>query len=114
MMPGDAEAVIRLNQYAQPGKILDAGADANIALLVTNYKRAAQDESNAKEDKDTAKALLFEAIGDAEKVLLDGWTISAGIQAETPPTLITADMVGTTYGGRKGFRNLRINARKTK
>jgi len=114
IMPGDAAAVIALNQYAKPGKILDAGDDANIALLVTNYKRASQDEANAKEDKEAAKALLLEAIGDAEKVLLPGWTISAGIQAETPPTLITADLVGTTYGGRKGFRNLRINARKSK
>jgi putative phage-type endonuclease len=114
IMPGDAEAVIRLNQYAQPGKMVDASGDANIALLVTNYKRAAQDEKDAAEDKEVAKALLFEAIGDAEKVLLDGWTISASLQAETPATVITADMIGKTYGGRKGFRNLRINARKPK
>ena len=112
VMPGDAEVVIRLNQYAQPGKVLDAGSDANITMLVTQYKRACADEKNAQEDKETAKALLLEAIGDAEKVLLDGWTISASMQAETPPTLITADMVGTTYGGRKGFRNLRINPKK--
>jgi putative phage-type endonuclease len=112
VMPGDAEAVIRLNQYAQPGKILDAGSDANITSLVDKYKQAAAAEKNAAEDKEVAKAELFEAIGDAEKVLLEGWTISAGLQAETPPTLITADMVGKTYGGRKGFRNLRINPKK--
>ena len=114
VMPGDAAAVIRLNQYAQPGKILDASTDANITMLVTQYKRACTDEKNAQEDKEAAKALLMEAIGDAEKVLVDGWTISASMQAETPPTVITADMVGTSYGGRKGFRNLRINARKPK
>ena len=34
--------------------------------------------------------------------------------ADTPPTLITEDMVGTTYGGRRGYRNFRINARKAK
>lgn len=114
IMPGDAEAVIRLNQYAQPGKILDVGTDANIAALVSEYKRAAAAESTAAEDKEVAKAELLKAIGDAEKVLLDGWTISASLQAETPATVITADMIGKTYGGRKGFRNLRINARKPK
>lgn len=114
VMPGDAEAVIRLNQYAQPGKILDASTDAMIAALAEKYKTAAAAEAAAKEDKEVAKAELFEAIGDAEKVLLSHWTISAGLQAETPPTLITAEMVGTSYGGRKGFRNLRINARKSK
>lgn len=112
VMPEDAAAVIRLNQYAKPGKILDASADENIAALVDEYKAAAAAEKEAEEDKKRAQALLFAAIGDAEKVLLPGWTISAAMQAETPPTVITADMVGTSYGGRKGFRNLRINARK--
>lgn len=114
IMPEDAAAVIRLNQYAQPGKILDASGDAVIASLVAEYKRAAAAGDDADEDKEVAKAQLLEAIGDAEKCLCDGWSISAGIQAESPPTIITADMVGKTYGGRKGFRNLRINARKTK
>lgn len=113
VMPGDAEAVIRLNQYAQPCKILDAGDDAEIAALVQEYKHATKQAADWEEDKQVCKAKLFAAIGDAEKVLLPGWTISAAIQAETPPTLITAGMVGTTYGGRKGFRNLRVNPRKT-
>lgn len=112
IMPADAEAVIRLNQYAQPGKIIDASGDANIALLVAEYKAAAKTEAQAKEDKDVFKAKLFEAIGDAEKVLLEGWSISASMTAETPPTTITADMIGKTYGGRAGYRNLRINSRK--
>lgn len=112
VMPGDAAALIRLNQYAKPGKILDATTDPRIAELVHHYKSASALEKNASEDKETAKAYLLEAIGDAEKVLLEGWTISASLQGEIPPTLITAEMVGTSYGGRKGFRNLRINAKK--
>ena len=112
VMPEDAAAVIRLNQYAQPGKILDASGDENIAALVADYKHAAAQEKNWQEDKEVCKAKLFAAIGDAEKVLLDGWSISAAMQADTPPTEITADMVGTTYGGRKGYRNLRITAKK--
>ena len=114
VMPGDAEAVIRLNQYAKPGKILDASTDANIAALVTEYKYTAKQAADWDENKEVCKAKLLEAIGDAEKVLLEGWTISAALQAETPPTVITADMIGTTFGGRKGFRNLRVNARKSK
>ena len=112
VMPGDAETVIRLNQYAQPGKLIDATGDTNISALVLEYKRLGTLEATAKEDKEVVKADLLKAIGDAEKVLLKGWTISAGLQAETPETIITAEMIGKTYGGRKGFRNLRINARK--
>jgi putative phage-type endonuclease len=112
VMPGDAEAVIRLNQYAKPGKVLDATTDPDITELVRQYKAASVLEKHASEDKEVAKAYLLEAIGDAEKVLLEGWTISASLQAETPGTLITADMVGTSYGGRKGFRALRINPKR--
>lgn len=112
VMPGDAEAVIRLNQYARPGKVLDATADSFIAGMVQQYKDASVREKHAAEDKEVAKAYLLEAIGDAEKVLLADWTISASLQAETPGTIITADMVGDSYGGRKGFRALRINPKR--
>ncbi len=33
---------------------------------------------------------------------------------DTAPTLITEEMVGQTYGGRRGFRNFRVNERKQK
>lgn len=112
VMPEDAETVIRLNQYAQPGKVLDASADEELARLVADYKNASAQAANWEEDKQVCKAKLFEHIGDAEKVLLEGFTVSAGIQTETPPTLITKEMVGMTYGGRKGFRMLRITQRK--
>lgn len=112
VMPEDAEALIRLNAYAEPGKILDASSDAEIASLVREYQRASLAEKEATEDKQTAKARLLERIGDAERVLGLGWTISASMVADTPPTTITADMVGTTYGGRKGYRGLRITAKK--
>ncbi len=112
VMPEDAEVMIRLNQYAKPGKVLSADGDETLADLLQQYKTAATTEANAKEDKDVAKAKIFKHIGDAEKVLTSAWSVSCAIQADTPPTLITEDMVGKSYGGRKGFRNLRLFPRK--
>jgi putative phage-type endonuclease len=112
VMPDDAQTLIRMNQYAQPGKVLDASSDEEIARLVDEYRQANAAKKNAEEDAEVAKARLLEAIGDAEKVLLPGYTISASMIADTPPTLITDEMVGQTYGGRKGYRNLRITAKK--
>lgn len=114
VMPGDAEVIIRLNQYAKPGKILSADGDETLRDLLLDYKAAAKAEANAMEDKDVAKANIFKHIGDAEKVLTSEFSVSCALQAETPPTLITENMVGTSYGGRKGFRGLRISARKEK
>lgn len=112
VMPGDAEVIIRLNQYAKPGKILSADGDETLRELLLEYKAAAKAEANAKEDKDVAKAKIFTHIGDAEKVLTSEFSVSCALQADTPPTLITENMVGTSYGGRAGFRNLRVYPRK--
>lgn len=112
VMPGDAEVIIRLNQYAKPGKILSADGDDTLAEMLERYKQAAAAEKNAKEDKDVAKAKIFQHIGDAEKVLTSAFSVSCAMQADTPPTLITEDMVGSSYGGKSGFRNLRIYPRK--
>ena len=114
VMPQDAAALIRLNAYAEPGKILDASGDATIAKLLDDYRSAKALAKEHEEDAEIAKALLLEAIGDAEKVLLPGFSISAGMVADSPGTLITADMVGTYTGSRKGYRNLRITAKKAK
>jgi len=112
VMPGDADVIMRLNQYAKPGKVLSAEDDVELDALLNQYKAASAAEKNAKEDKDVAKALIFQHIGDAEKVLTKAWSVGCALQADTPPTLITEDMVGQSYGGRSGFRNLRLNPRK--
>lgn len=114
MMPEDAEAVIRMMRYAEPGKLLDATGDATIETLVAKYKSACNERDDHDEQAKVLKAELLLAIGDAEKVLTSDWTISAGLVAETPATVITQEMVGQSYGGRKGFRNLRMTKKKAK
>lgn len=112
MMPEDAEAVIRLNRYAEPGKLLDASGDAVIETLVAKYKAACNDRDDFDEQAKVLKAEIMVAIGDAEKVITTDWTISAGIIADTPPTVIDESMIGQTYGGRKVYRNLRLSKSK--
>lgn len=108
VMPDDTEAVIRLHQYAEPGKHLDA--DDEIERLVAEYRAAKDAARDAEAAAETAKARLLAAIGDAERVTGAGWKLTATMIADTPPTVITPEMVGQTYGGRKGYRSLRITA----
>lgn len=103
VMPDDAEAVIRMNQHAEPGKLLDARNDAAIAALVARYAELGQQAKVIADERDVVKAELLQAIGDAEKVLLDGFSVSAGVvgPAEVSYT-------------RPGYRNLRVTAKKQK
>jgi putative phage-type endonuclease len=112
IMPEDAAAVIWMHQHAEPGKVLDASGDEKIASIVARLAAANKAKKLAEEDAEVAKAELLMSIGDAEKVLLAGYSISAGSVQDSVPTVITADMVGTTYGGRKGYRNCRLYPRK--
>lgn len=112
--PADADMVIALNSYAQPGKIVDATTDVEITSLIADYQAARTQADRFDEDAKILKAKILEHIGDAEKVLAEGYTISAGLIADTPPTVITPEMVGQTYGGRKGYRMLRLTRKKQK
>lgn len=101
--PADAEFVASLYGYAEPGKVLDARDDAEIATLCENYAAASLKEREAREDKETAKAMLLTRIGDHEKCMVAGFTISAGVVGE-------AEIAYT----RKPYRNFRITAKKEK
>lgn len=98
VMPDDADAVIRLNQFAEPGKLLDARGDEALATLLREYQRLGMDEKLAQEQRKVVKADILQHIGDAEKVLTSVGKVSAGI---TGPAEIAAYT-------RAPFRNFRF------
>lgn len=102
VMPDDADAVIAMNQFAEPGKFLDARGDASIASLLQEYQRLGTDEKLAAEQRKVIKAELLQAIGDAEKVVTDVGKISASV---TGPAEIKAFT-------RAPFRNFRFTPTK--
>jgi putative phage-type endonuclease len=94
----DAEFIGKLYGYAEVGKILDASQDETINRLAKAHREASLMEKEAKERKDAAKAELLTLIGDSEKVLCNGYSITAGMVG---PAHIEFD--------REGYRNFRIN-----
>lgn len=79
VMPDDAEAVIRMNQFAEPGKLLDARGDTELADLLREYNELGKAARDAEEARQVRKAEILVRIGDAEKVLAPNGKISAGI-----------------------------------
>lgn len=102
-MPRDAETLIARLQYAEPGKLLDARGDARIASLVASYAELGRQASEIEDARKVLKAELLQAIGDSEKVLLDGYSVSAGMVG--PSTYVVE---------KQGYRNLRVTAKKAK
>src|SRR5262249_54009822 len=102
-MPEDAETIRRLYNFAEPGKLADLRGNEAVTAICQRYKDAGDDEKAAKDRKDVARAELLQIIGDAEKALVDGFSVSAGMIG---PTRIEYD--------RAGYRDFRIYAKKAK
>lgn len=97
----DAEFIKSLYQNVHGHKVIEA--DSSIDQLAEKYKIISEKIKELEENKEATKAELLTLIRDAEKVKGNGYTISAGITAESQVSFT-----------RKSFRNFRINYTKQK
>lgn len=99
----DAEFIAKLYQYAEPGKVVDASGDDELLMWAMEYRRLGEEIKSAEEVRDGYRARMLQRIGDAEKVLGAGFTVSAGVVGE-------AEISYT----RKAYRTFRCSWKKQK
>ena len=97
----DAAFIASLYGHAEPGKVIES--PDGVGDWVAAYRAAGAEEKSAGLRKDEMKARILEKIGDAERVLGDGFTISAGVVGP-------AEIAYT----RDGYRGFRIHVKKGK
>ena len=97
----DAKLIAKAYGYADPNRLMDARGDTHIAKLGARYLELSAVAKNAQEERDAVKAELLTLIGDAEKTLGDGFSISAGVV-----------IGGRVEYDRPTYRNFRITAKK--
>lgn len=97
----DADLISKIYGFADPGKVFDARDNERIAHLMHEYRGAAAMQREGEERKDAAKAEILTIIRDAEKVVGDGFSISAGVVAG-----------GHVEYDRKPYRNFRPSFKK--
>ena len=100
--PADAEFVSRLYSYAEVGKVFDGRGNHKLEDLLIGYTDASSRMKEADEDKKVARAQILQMVGEAERVIADGFSVSCGLVG---PAQIPA------YE-RKGFRNFRCTVKK--
>ena len=101
-LPADAWIIKQLYHYAEPDKVVDLQADAEFAALCKEISDANAVIKAETDKKETAQAKIIMAMGDAEKALAAGYSVSAGMIAETE---IKAYM-------RKAYRSVRVYTKK--
>lgn len=102
-LPADYDIIRKVYGYSEPGKLLDARGDTEITALCAQYKAAASIEKSAGDEKKSAMARLLMAIGEAERVVTNGYNITA--------SMIAPAEVSYT---RDGYRKLTITKQTEK
>ncbi len=103
----DGDTIAKL-LYQDNGETIDLSNHARLAQLVVAHEKAGDTCKKAKDIKDTIKAEILTIIGHNAKVLLTGFSISAGTTQDSAGTLITPMHIGQRMGGRAGYRQMRV------
>lgn len=103
VFPEDSAAVISLYNHAEPNKCLLLQEGDEVIGLVERYKEASALVKAHEEAKQEIKAQILMRIGDAEKAVAKGFSISAGMVG---PAHVEYD--------REGYRTFRVNFKKKK
>lgn len=98
----DLDTLKKLYETAEPGKVINA--DERVTDLAKEYDGLGKTIKSYQSIRDGVKAELLTLIGDAEKVLGEGFSISAGTRG---PSYIEAHT-------RAGFRDMRVFMKKGK
>jgi len=100
----DAAFIAKLYSHAEPNKVMDVRENPVIGQLADQYTEWGKAEKSAAVEKKKIKSKLLMEIGDAEKCVGEGFSISCGMIA--PTTVETYE--------KKGYRNFRVNRKKKK
>lgn len=111
----DAEYIIkRLHNKAEDDLVADVTADQHIESLIAKYQNAHAEATLWEKESNKLRAEILDHIGPVSKVISQIGTISCGNVKDSLGTFITPELVGQYVGGRKGYRNFRLYAKKEK
>lgn len=96
----DAEFIRRLYQSAEAGKVVSA--NERVTGLALAYRELGERIKEMEAKRSECRAEILTMMGDASKMLGDGYAISAGTIKETEVCYV-----------RKAYRDFRINFKKT-
>lgn len=91
---------------------LDLTEDEYIEELIAQYEYNATQEKTHSLRKAELKARIHHLLGEKAYGKTSQHIITATRTKDTPPKIITDDMVGNEIGGKQGYRQLKIKERK--
>ncbi len=110
--PDDADVVIALHQFSD-GSVLDLRGTTDHDVMLAAYDDVKAQIKALEENEKVLKASIMDLSGEAGSLLWSGGKIVLTQTKGTPGKVVTPEMVGTTIGGRKGYRMCRSYPKST-
>ncbi len=111
-IPRDNDAIGRAWNAMNAGTTEKRDGDEAFVSAAAAFADARTRRLEAEKREEAEEARLRLAIGEAETITADGWTVTAKRAKDTAGTIITLDMVGQTINARKGSRRLLVKPPK--
>jgi putative phage-type endonuclease len=103
-------ALRRLHALANAGEEVDASEE--VERLLDEYEAVSKAIKQHEQQRDWIKAQILERVGPASRVRCSAGTLNLAMTKDVQPTVITPEMVGQTFGGRKGYRQFRFSRKE--
>lgn len=96
--------------YAQnlQAEAIDLGDNMDFQIACRKFLRAGDLRKKLEKIEDAAKAQITDLIKNAPAAVSHNYAVKFSEVKASPPTIITMDMIGTTYGGRSGYRRITV------
>lgn len=107
----DFETLKKLHSKSS-GETLDFYGDKSFNDLCQKYKEVSEQLKLVEAQQIRLKAEILNIIKNGSEAVSDLFCVKMTDVKPTPPKIITPDMVGQEFGGRAGFRQMRIKELK--
>lgn len=104
----DSDIIKKIYAQNLDDQAIDFGDDMNFQAACRKFLRAGELRKRLEKIEDAAKAEITDLIKNAPAAVSHHFAVKFSEVKASPPTVITMDMVGTTYGGRSGYRRITV------
>ena len=104
----DSDIIKKIYVHNLEDQAIDFGDNMDFQIACRKFLRAGELRKKLEKIEDAAKAQITDLIKNAPAAVSHNYAVKFSEVKASPPTVITMDMVGTTYGGRSGYRRITV------
>jgi len=108
----DADTIKKLYTHSILNMAVDYCDNDRFQVVCEKFLEAGRIRKEQEKIEKAAKAEIVDMVREASSAFSEGYTVRFTEVQSLSPTVITSDMVGSSYGGRSGYRKITIKKNK--